>query len=268
MKSEYEYVVYTAVFGAYDEVPSVNPQWNCDFYCFTDNRNFLSSGWKVILVESLDEGTAQTNRRYKMLPHKFLPNHKASLYVDGNVEIVTDPSPLFKKYLRDAHIAIPKHQDRHCAYEEADLCIHEGRVNEQETIQQMDRYRQEGFPANYGLTENGIIFRRHHESAVVNLMEAWWQEYLSGGKRDQISLPYLLWKNNTFISEVTEGPRISNSFFKIGLHNSAKKKPFFRRAAILINSRKRLSSFYFFLSLLVSFVLAAKKYCWSPIRKV
>ncbi len=252
MKSVQTRVVYTAVFGDYDHVPEVNPEWKCDFICFTDNPELVSPGWQVLRVELNGESPAQANRRYKMLPHKYLVSYECSLYIDGNTKIVGDPGPLFEKYLANGVIAIPKHQDRNCAYAEAKLCIKGGLVNKEITEQQMSRYAEEGFPEKFGMTENGILFRRHHDSKVMAVMDAWWAEYCSGGRRDQLSLPYLLWKHQIDVLEVVEGPRISTRFFELDLHATDKSKSFFRRLAKQANGKKKLNLYYFIIFNIVS----------------
>lgn len=244
-------VVYTAVFGDYDFVPAVNPKWDCDFVCFTDNPEIVSSGWQVILVQLDHESPAQANRRYKMLPHKYLALYECSLYVDGNIKIVADPSPLFDKYLSKGIFAIPKHQDRNCSFAEARLCISGGRVNKEITVQQMSRYALDGFPENFGMTENGVLLRSHHNKNVVALMDAWWTEYCNGGKRDQLSLPYLIWKNKIEVLEVVEGPRISAKFFDIGLHAIEKSKSLLSRLARQANGKKHLKFYYSIISCMV-----------------
>jgi len=53
------------------------------------------------------------------------------------------------------------------------------------------------------------------------LMEEWWKEFLTYSKRDQISMPYVLYKNRISISEVgTLGNNVyENPSFRIVTHN-------------------------------------------------
>lgn len=254
-----KFVVYTAVFGAYDRVSEVDSSWDCDFVCFTDNPDLLPSGWRVVLVDLDGDSPAQINRRYKMLPHIYFPNYECSLYVDGNIKIVKNPCDLFAKYLDDGVIAIPKHQDRDCAYEEASICIKSGIVSGQVTARQMGRYAAEGFPKNYGLTENGVIFRRHHDEKVVPVMNRWWDEYRLGGKRDQLSLPYLFWRDGLQVQDVVEGPRISSEYFVIELHAGEMSMPLISRLARIANGRRHLTLFYFISAKLVSIALIIRQ---------
>lgn len=258
MKSVPTKVVYTAVFGDYDYVQCVDPNWDCDFICFTDNPQIVSPGWRVVMAKLDGVSPAEMSRRFKMLPHKYLANYECSLYVDGNIKLLTDPIPLFEKYLGMGAIAIPKHQDRDCAYAEARLCIKAKRVNREIVIQQMSRYAEEGFPEKFGMTENGVLFRRHHDKNVVALMEAWWLEYCSGGKRDQLSLPYLIWRHKIGVAEVIEGPRRSNKHFEIGFHVTDKSRSFISRMARKVNGKKHLRFDYFIISKIISFAVEVR----------
>jgi hypothetical protein len=244
-------VVYTAVFGNYDKVQPVNPEWDCDFICFSDNSELLIDGWQVVIAPINGEPFAQVNRRYKMLPHQYLAGYHYSLYVDGYIKIVSDPSPLFEKYLHHGVIAIPKHQDRDCLYKEADICIETGLVEKEITERQMERYANEGFPEKFGMTENGIILRKHFDDNVIELMDSWWDEYCLGGKRDQLSLSYLIWKKQIRVDEITESVRLSKEFFEISLHENEKQKSFIKRMAIQANANKHLNLYYKLISLIV-----------------
>lgn len=259
MKTMQTKVVYTAVFGNYDHVPEINPEWDCDFVCFTDNAEIVSRGWQVVVVQLNDEPPAQANRRYKMLPHKYFLNYEWSLYVDGNIRVVVDPSPLFHKYLNNSVIAIPKHQDRDCAYVEARLCIERGLSDKEITEQQMARYAADGFPRKFWMTENGIIFRKHNDSDVTSLMDFWWEEYCNGGRRDQLSLPYLIWKYKIDVLEVIEGPRISTKYFEIELHTIEKSKSYIKRLALEANGKKHLSYYYLIVSEVILLVVTMRK---------
>lgn len=237
-------VVYTAVFGRYDHVLAVNPEWDCDFVCFTDNLEIVSQGWQAVLVQLDGEPPAQANRRYKMLPHKYLSKYMLSLYVDGNIRIVADPSPLFEKYLAGNIIAIPKHQDRVCTYEEASLCIAGKLVDKEIAEQQMKRYARDGFPLKFGLTSNGIILRKHFDANVIALMTAWWEEYSIGAKRDQLSLQYLIWKHNIHIATMEESAHKNTKYFRISVHPSQSRLSVAGRIVDYIGCNRHRNFFY------------------------
>jgi hypothetical protein len=241
-------VVYTAMFGGYDFVAPVDPTWSCDFICFTDNSDFIGSGWTIVSVELNGVPPNIANRRYKILPHAYLAEYEQSLYIDGNIRLVRDPLVLFDKYLTHgpALAALP-HPKRNCVYQEA-AAILEGRLLDREGNGRLraliDRYAQLGLPAASGLTENGVLLRRHHDPFLQSIMEEWWEEFLSGPPRDQLSLPYVLWKASYGLSLLEEGPRTRADFFEIDLHRKDADVWELKRALRLANLRKHRSSAY------------------------
>ena len=58
------------------------------------------------------------------------------------------------------------------------------------------RIKTEGFPQNYGLPENNIIYRKHNKAEIISIMNDWWYMLEHYSRRDQLSLPYVLWKHN------------------------------------------------------------------------
>ena len=85
-------VVYTAIFGGYNELIE-QPQFeNVDYICFTD-RNLSSSSWKVVVVSEPPVGNDNTrnNRYYKILPHLHLHYYLYIIYIDCNFIIKKNP---------------------------------------------------------------------------------------------------------------------------------------------------------------------------------
>ena len=63
-------VIYTSIFGSeyYLHDPEVDMKgW--DFVCFTDNPNYESKYWKVILTPKIYDG-ARDSKKPKILPHE------------------------------------------------------------------------------------------------------------------------------------------------------------------------------------------------------
>lgn len=214
-------VVYTAVFGGYDEVAPVDPTCDCDFICITDSPSQVAPGWTVVVVDRAGEPPAMANRRYKMLAHRYFAGYDQSLYVDGRVEVRRCPRVLFDRYLGRFAIAIPMHADRDCAFDEAQYCVRDGLLDAAATERQLAEYAALGFPRNFGLTENNVVLRRHNDPDVVALMEQWWNEYSSKVRRDQISLPFLLWRHGIDVGEIEEGPRRTGRYFRLKPHARA-----------------------------------------------
>lgn len=241
-------VVYTAVFGNYDRVAAVQRTWRGAFMCFTDNPDLVGSGWEVVRIEPGEEGPAVASRRFKMLPHKYLGAFTRSLYVDANIALRRSPSVLFDKYLEGHLMALPEHRFRNCAYAEAQACVRDGLLAQEVAARQTAAYRAAGFPENHGLTENNVIFRRHNDPDVIGLMEAWWKEYLQFGRRDQISLPFLLWQRAFAVAHIEEGPRVSREYFDLRLHGRDAGLAPWSRLVMIAHQRRYQGGIYRLLS--------------------
>lgn len=218
-------VVYTALFGNYDDLIEPKEKFEgCDFICFTDQKHLTSNIWEIRLIEECDLPTNMMNRKYKILPHMFLNEYEWSLYVDANIAILCNPMDLAKKYLSKYDMAVPKHFARECVYDEARECVILGKTKYDETKKQMDKYKNEGFPKNFGLGENNIIFRKHNSDNIIKLMTDWWEELNTQTKRDQLSLAYVLWKNGENFNFMDESAREGKGYFEYVLHNEFKDR--------------------------------------------
>lgn len=216
-----KFAVYTALFGNYDDL--IDPKENyegCDFICFTDQKHLKSDIWEIRLIEECDLTPNMMNRKYKILPHLFLSEYEWSMYVDANIKILNNPFDLASKYLTKYDFVMPKHFARDCIYEEAKECVILGKSKYDETQKQMNFYKEQGFPKNFGLGENNILFRKHNEKKVVKIMNDWWNELNTQTKMDQLSLAFVLWKNSEKFEYMDENAR-GNKYFKVKPHSNA-----------------------------------------------
>ena len=212
-------VIYTTIIGKYDilEEPSFIPE-GYDFICFTDQKiNKPNSIWEIRQVLPLYKDNTRTARKYKILPHRFLPEYDISIWTDGNELVVGDINKLQEKYLKDKNMAIYNHMScwdkRDCVYEEAKAIFNLGNQNnnwkDDPSIitKQMERYINEQYPPNNGLIVSGVMFRKHNKKDVINCMETWWTELKYGSRRDQLSFNYAAWKCNTQFNWINQDIR-------------------------------------------------------------
>lgn len=202
-------VIYTAIFGKYDipKTPVVVPD-NCDFYLITDQEDLVVSTWKTIraseLIPDYDKlSNAERNRFCKMFPYKIFKDVRFSVYIDGNIKPITDLTEFVNhdyKYGLQFHA----HKARRCVYDEIEAC----RILKKSPINALNEYRSKllnsGFPKKYGMVECNVIVRDHNNEEMKGIMEEWWEEFHRNEvKRDQLSIPYLLWKHGIRIDEVS-----------------------------------------------------------------
>lgn len=199
-------VCYTCITGNYTQLYShdyVNYGW--DYVCFTDNKNLLKKKqigiWQIrpLVFNKLDN--TKNNRWHKIHPHILFPDYEQSLYVDGNVNILT---PYYSKLIAQTklNMLLPKHNKNNCIYKELDYIVELNRETKERIDYLRNKYRYEQMPENLGLTANNIIFRKHNKAQIIKIMEEWWSMVEHYSRRDQASFMYVLWKNNFNIPAV------------------------------------------------------------------
>lgn len=202
--------VYTCVIGDYDCI--IDEQYtagNIDYYYITDDTSKESKTWKIVNVKNIywNNNKVLTNRYIKLHPHEiFKDNYDISIYIDGNIKIIDSVEDICTTMLRNNQIlGLHRHAQRDCIYTEGEAINHLSRFNsiKDSVNRQLKEYSRQGFPKNIGLYENTIIIRQHNNLKCIHLMDEWWQQILQYSPRDQISLPYVLYKydemNNIFI---------------------------------------------------------------------
>lgn len=195
-----ERVVYTAIFGDYDELREPRrPDRRVRYICFTDNPHLRSRAWDIRYCRSDGDPLFQA-KRFKCLAHEVL-RCEHSLWIDGRIRL-DDLHGVFERGQCD--LALHRHPRRRCIYEEAAHCRLIGRGDPQRIDETVARFRAAGHPERAGLWSTGIILRRHSE-ATREFNEAWWHEIVQGTSRDQISLPVVRQRLATKLVDLPRG---------------------------------------------------------------
>lgn len=192
--------VYSCIVGRYDKViEPVTLEENVDYVLFTDQEVSKDSSWQIVDVRQFEEyekySPVLLNRCLKMFPYLYLKGYDYSIYIDGNIELVAKMTPMIEE-MGDAVLGLHYHSARDCVYDEAVSVLHFKRAAASVVKEQMEYYSEEVFPKHFGLFENSVLIRNHNTSDIRRLMETWWNEYLKYPTRDQLSLPYVVWKCN------------------------------------------------------------------------
>lgn len=117
-----------------------------------------------------------------------------SVYLDGSL---TPKAPLrapVEKWLEKADMALFKHPWRSCAYAEIDECVKRGKITADEGEKMRSHLMLAGFPRDFGLWACGMVARRVHANALQIFAAPLWWELVQGVPRDQIWLPFVLWR--------------------------------------------------------------------------
>jgi len=188
--------LFTAITNDKDE------QFDPNAKCFLNSYNRFTDG-------------RRNSRIQKILTHKYIDS-EYSIYIDGNIKLITSPEKLIEKYLKDCDLAVYKHPNRDCIYDEAMVCAKMGLDNAEVIIHQAKSYEDSGYGKHKGLAECGIIMRRHTKK-VEEFNNAWWAEYCVHSRRDQISFMYAVDKVGIPINIIPD------FFMEIGANKAMKQ---------------------------------------------
>ena len=198
-KTNNKKVVYTCITGGYDGL--IEPKYisdGFDYVCYTDNPNLISYIWDIRpLPEETDELSTIKKQRYvKLNPHRLLSEYELSIWVDGNVSLNGDLNEFVSDNIEPRiSVYVPQHPSRNCLYAEERAVLSMKKDVKENTNPQINRYREEGFPYDYGLLQSNILLRMHNNPGCIKLMEDWFNEVKNGSHRDQLSFNYAAWKN-------------------------------------------------------------------------
>ena len=184
-------VVYSANFGQRDELLEMDWDERFEFHYFTE-RPVAHDVWRFHEPPVVFESQRKMARWCKLHSHVLFPDADVTIWVDSSMHLF-EPVSSFLDYAEDGCFCSFEHPMRACAYDEGKYVM-AVRIESWEKVRsQLRSYRMDGYPRKNGLLETQVVVRRH-ASEVGELNEAWWEQLERFSLRDQVSLPYVLWK--------------------------------------------------------------------------
>ena len=197
-------IIYTVITGSYDSIkqPQV-VEARVEYVLFTNNPEIKDGGvWKVVQIPNEQwpgrperENNILLSRRVKMQVHEYLPEGAEwSVYVDADMVIKRPLMDLVEGLDKDALFAACRHS--YCASVEEEIVdlVKKDMVDAVQVQEQWNKYVEWGYGDDMGISENGLLIRRHNDMRVRELMQLWWREYETGCLRDQVSLMPCIYK--------------------------------------------------------------------------
>jgi glycosyltransferase involved in cell wall biosynthesis len=192
-------VVYTCLFGFSEEFADHRyEREDIDFICFTDDPELRSEFWDIRLMPPGLLDPARAAKRIKHLPHRYFPDYEWSLYIDNTVLLKIAPKEIYRRFLQPAQSSMVcfRHGERNCVYDEAEAVLGLGYDEPYRVRRQMEYYEGLGYPRGNGLLWSAFLLRRHHDGALIAVMEQWHDQVLMHSLRDQLSLAVVLHYNH------------------------------------------------------------------------
>lgn len=238
--------VYTVVTNGYDRVRKVPIKFReldwCKFvYVTNDNEVCAPEGWDLHVIAKEERVSNYLyNRSLKFsVIEEF--NVDYSVYIDGSIELGRN-FEFLQKFLENLDIvySVSKHPGSRTLIEEYESIASLGKVrgNEQKWIKELG----ENLNLNsYGLTENGVIIKSHHEKyrhvletfkkEVIEVLDKW-------NIRDQLVTPVIASKIGLRITDLPFGVRSGKGVFKLNLHQHEEDKlNFYQKLKFWIKTR-------------------------------
>lgn len=219
-KKDYEkckIVIYTCMTGNYDNIKSPLIKFdNVDYIAFVDELIDVE-GWNVKKIPkniaNKIKGNVEKNRYIKMHPFElFHDKYDYSIYIDSNILAVGDLRELIRNIKDKTGLAIHNHRNRTDIYDEIDFCLTYNKGNKKMLKKAKLDLKKEKYPKNFGIYECNVLVTDLSNNIANEIYNDWWNDFINRrAYRDQLSLPYIIWKKNYEFDDVGI---ISNNVYK------------------------------------------------------
>jgi hypothetical protein len=216
-------VVYTVITGDYDTLKQpevITPGWEYHAYV-TDNTNLklsFNSIWQVFEVSATENPQLQSRQLKAICP--ISPQKKQllrTIYIDGNQTIIGNLDEFVSATNHQkGGFTTKAHPGRTCCYAEAEACKEMGKDTDENIKRTVDMLKQQKFPKDAGLSENGIMIRDYKDPSgsgqLSRAMKKWEKMSRLYSHRDQITLPFVLSKHPTAPHQRAPGSAFKDAF--------------------------------------------------------
>lgn len=185
--------IFSVITGGYDELPIAPLYEGWDAIMFTDEYFSDPKGWDIRKLPEASDPLVQS-RDIKIRPHIHLPEYDLYCYIDGNQKFIKEPpsKPIWFMHQRRTNI-----------FQEAKQIINNGRFPKAIINKQIDYYKEKGYK-DCGLFLNGFHVRRNKKD-INRLHDVWFEETCRFAPRDQVSLPYSVWRTGIRPENIQSG---------------------------------------------------------------
>ncbi len=189
--------IITAIYGDYDEVPPIPDGF--DQAVLVSDRP-VKSDWQNIVYD-LPIPPRLAAKFPKCRPDLFL-NTQKSVWIDASLRVTSNwLTTLARETISPNEICLFAHPTRKSISEEEQYCRNLDKYKNWPMLDQISYYKNTGFEDDIGLWAGGIIIR-NHTNIMQEFGDQWIIENAFRSIQDQLSLPYLIWKNRLIIKKI------------------------------------------------------------------
>lgn len=192
--------IFSVLIADYDQLNQAPSYSDWDAILFTDKKPKDSKGWQIRVI-NIELSPEKESRKYKFLSHIYLSEYDLVCYMDANMILKKEP-PSFPIWFF--------HPVRRKVFDECKVIERLNKANSEQIKRQYRFYLEAKFKDNQGLFQNGFFVRSNRDEAQNRLMELTFQIVQDFTHRDQIALPFAVWKTNTAPQGLNRRNRIND----------------------------------------------------------
>jgi hypothetical protein len=183
--------VITSIYGHYDTLKPIPPQTitSTKFLCVTSDKHLNGTTNYSVLDESEPGVHPRIAAKFpKIIPWSY-SRAEYLIWVDASAEITSET--FVEDMINacgDSPIAQFMHPDRDCIYDELEACVGMPKYEEHlpRMREQVEHYRAQGHPENWGLWATGLIVRKNTPE-TEKLGSKWLADVYDWSYQDQLS---------------------------------------------------------------------------------
>lgn len=180
--------LYTCITNKRDKPKHIEYRDEIRYVLFSDIPEITAEGWEVLPLHWTHTDPVRTARFHKHNPFTIFPDIEYSIWLDAThwpySSLMSLVGPDF---------SLMKHLSRNLVIDEMKACSKYQMDDIKLMESQQIHYTSKGFQDDQGLFSTTCLVRRN-TALMREFAEFWWNEICTWSRRDQLSLPYCLWR--------------------------------------------------------------------------
>jgi hypothetical protein len=184
--------VYTVLTGNYETLNEQPALKECGLpcICLTDNPQLTSDVWEIRPLNSVFPwDPIRSQRDAKLQPHLYLPEFKASLYIDNALVLKRPPEELLSEFYTANQSVFIEHSFRASLFDEFREIMQTGLDDSARIFEQFNHYKASDISLfEAPLIWTAIMIRDHTADHFEQFCHTWSAHIMRYTRRDQLSV--------------------------------------------------------------------------------